>query len=1101
MLSQDKRALLALMLKARGLTTDRDDAIARLPPGEAAPASSSQRRLWLIDQFQGGGQAYLMGGVIELQGPLDEAALSAALDAVVRRHDALRTRFEWDGEVLRQRVDGEAHVGLERVELDSLPEAERADALQALEREVSARQFDLQTAPLLRACLVRLGERAHALVVGMHHIVSDAWSLDVMQQDLATAYRAFAGGATPDWSPLSLQYADFTAWDQARQSGPALADAREYWRGHLDGAPSALALPLRAQRPQAPTFAGDQADIAVDAALQSGIEHLARTHETTPFVVLLAGYAILLARLSGQDDLVIGVPAANRGYPQTRDLIGFFVNTLALRVQVDPAATVAELIAQVRATSLQAFARQDVGFDQVVEAVNPERSAGRSPLFQAMIAYSSPAPAPAEAAGLRMRLRESRTATAKFDLTLSWQHDVQGLRGKLEYATDLFDADTAKAWSDCLRVLLGGMARASDATVASLPMLEGAARERALRQGEGGAAPAPARSVHAAFRAQARLTPEATAVEYAGLRLDYAQLDARSDALALRLRAAGAGRGTRVAIMLARGLAMPVAVLAVLKAGAAYVPVDPAYPQARIEQMLLDSTPVVVLTHAQDLAHLQQAVSAPCLGVDDAACDADAPAPVPGQREADQDELSDPAYVIYTSGSTGQPKGVVLSHRALANLIDWHLRTLRPAARVLQFASLSFDASFHECFAAWLSGASLVVPEEDVRRDARALLEFMHDARIDKAILPVVMLQHLAACESAAERLGALRDVMATGEQLVITEPVRALFAALPDCRLHNHYGPSETHVVTALTLDGPPAHWPTHPSIGRPIDHCRAYVLDTRREPVPPGVVGELFLGGLGVADGYLGRPELDAQRFLDDPHGPAGARLYRSGDLARWRADGALEFLGRNDDQVKIRGFRVEPAEVEARLLAMDGIAEAVVIARADRPGDRQLVAYLRLDADQAADPARWRARLALQLPEYLVPSAYVVLERIPLNGNGKVDRRALPVPDAAAVASRVYRAPEGETESRLAGVWRDLLGVDRIGRDDNFFELGGHSLLALRMATRSGELFGVHLSLRDVFDRQTLAALAELVAVLQHRPRATTGAAAAGRVKVRL
>lgn len=1084
-LNEDKRKLLASILQAKGLAGPGDRDIPRRDPAAACRASSSQRRLWLIDQLEGGSAAYHMVGVISLRGELDEAALGHALDRVVERHDALRTRFRLDGNELIQCTDSQAPMALERADLSVCAASEREAGLRTLEHALADRAFDLASGPLIRACLVRIAAHEHALIVAMHHIVSDGWSLEVLGTEIATLYGACRQGQADPLPQLPIQYADYTDWQRRRELGEGDRAGLAYWQRSLSGAPALLALPTDRARPPKQSHIGAEVGIDLGAALSEQVEALARTQGVTPFVVLFAAFAVLLARLSGQDDVVIGTPVANRDHPQVQGLIGFFVNTLALRMPMRMDASVATLLKQAHTVALDGYDHQQIAFDRVVEALNPARSLGQSPLFQAMFAFQTQAMPQPAMPGIQMALRQSEATTAKFDLTLSLQQNAGRIHGRFEYASDLFDRATVASWAVHLRTLLEAMAADPQARIEDLQMLDEAGRRQVLEDFNATATELPPRPLHELFRDQARRTPDASAVEYREERLSYAQLDLDSDRLAERMRAVGVGKGTLAAIALERGVAMAVAVLAVLKAGAAYVPIDPEYPAERIAHMLRDACPTVLLTQASLTTRMGEAPSQVLLIDATPPQPLDPPAAVPAQHAdaaATDFCLEDPAYVIYTSGSTGLPKGVVLSHRALANLIHWHLRDLRPSARVLQFASLSFDASFHEFFAAWLVGAALVIPPEDVRRDARLLLAFLHQQRIGKAILPVVMLQHLAACEGAAAKLAALEEVMATGEQLVLTDAIRDLFAALPACRLHNHYGPSETHVVTAATLGGAAHEWPTHPSIGRPIDNCRIYVLDARRQLVPVGVVGEVFIGGYGVANGYLNRPELDAERFVADPFGPAGARMYRSGDLGRWRDDGTLEYLGRNDHQIKIRGFRIEPGEIEARLLALDEVDEALVLARETSQGERRLVAYLKLATGRTSTVGRWREHLRGLLPDYMVPAAFVTVRAFPLTPNGKLDRAALPPPDVEAVGSRQYRAPEGGIELALAQIWSELLGVAPIGRDDNFFELGGHSLLALQVAIRASARFGFELSLRDAFDRQTLASLAGLIAELQ-------------------
>lgn len=1078
-LSDDKRKLLAAMLAARGMGTPALSSIPRLDPAQDSACSYQQGRLWLLDQFEGAGAAYNMPGRIHLRGALNVDALQRALDAVVARHAVLRTHFRHRDGTILQIESPSTGLALPLTDLTR----SGLEALVAILDDVARAGFDLARGPLIRASLLRLAADEHVLLVTMHHIVSDGWSLQVLAGEIAALYAAFHQGRPDPLPPLPIQYADYSAWQRSQVGSEAGQAQLAWWTRQLAGAPAVLELPLDRPRTVVQSYRGGDVPFVLDADCIARLRALAQREGLTLFMVLYAGFAILLSRLSRQQDLVIGSPVANRQQSELESLIGFFVNTLALRVQVRPEATVGEFLAAVKESLLSAFEHQDTPFDQVVESLNPARSTNYNPLFQAMLALQNAPRREATLPGLDMRLEMAGAGTAKFDLTLTLHEtgDNGGLDGEINFATDLFDRSTIERWAGHLQQVFASISGDPSRRIEDLPLLSAAEYTTVVETFNATDCDHPVGSLsHHLFEAQAARQPDAVAVECGDAMLTYGQLEWRANQLARHLRECGVGIDTPVAICVERSLDTAVGVLAILKAGGAYVPVDPDYPADRVAWMLQDADPRVVLTHARLQPSLPLAGRTVILLDTDAAAvarqDGHALQALPGHAP---EHLG---YIIYTSGSTGRPKGVALPHRALVNLIEWHVKVLRPGRRVLQFASLSFDASFHEMFAAWLDGGCIVIPGEEVRRDSHLLAEFILARKIDKVILPVVMLHHLAEqYGDQPEQFRHLREVMATGEQLKITPAVRCLFAQLADCRLHNHYGPSETHVVTACTLTAPPAEWPTYPSIGVPIANCRIYILDGRGQPVPVGVVGEVWIGGVGVARGYLHRPELTAERFVADPFAAdAVATMYRSGDLARWHADGSIEYLGRNDHQLKIRGFRVEPGEVESCLLQHRAVREAVVIGREEPLGDRRLVAYLTVSDEVGPDVLREHVRVLL--PDYMVPAAFVVLAAMPLTPNGKLDRDALPAPGRAAVHVREYEPPQSDVERVLVTAWQELLRIEQVGRHDNFFELGGHSLLALQAVSRAAETFGITLGLRDLFDRQTPARLAAFIETLQ-------------------
>nr|WP_285442818.1 non-ribosomal peptide synthetase [Burkholderia glumae] len=1049
----------------------------RLPAIEPAdragplPLSFAQQRLWFLAQVEGASAAYHIPGALRLRGRLDDHALRGALDGIVARHEVLRTRFERVRGQAVQRID-EAGRGfaLDLHDLSGLPAETREAALaERLEAQACA-PFDLERGPPIRGQLVRLGPDDHALLLTLHHIAADGWSMGVLTRELAAFYEAGRRAAPAPLPPLPLQYADYAAWQRRLLDGEALQEQAAYWRDALSNAPALLSLPTDRPRPARQDFAGATVPVRLDAALGTALKALSLRHGATLYMTLLAGWAVVLARLSGQDEVVIGSPAANRLRAETEGLIGFFVNTLALPLDLSGGPSVAELLRRVRARTLEAQARQDLPFEQVVELVKPLRSLSHSPLFQVMFAWQNVELPALALPGLRLEPLAPVRASAKFDLTLELGEADGAIVGTLEYATALFDRATAARHVGYLERVLREMTAREQEPVAALPMLGDAERRRLLEaHNRTGAAYPFVPSVAALVEAQVRRTPDAPAVaqcspeDGAERVLSYAQLDQQANALAHHLIARGVRPGDRVAICVQRCPEMVVGLLAILKAGAGYVPLDPSYPPARLAYMLADSAPAALLLQ-RATAPLLEPGAVPAILLDAADGWPRAPRDRPAVAGQGPAQL---AYLIYTSGSTGQPKGVAMAHGPLVNLLQWQAGVVA-AGRTLQFAALGFDVAFQEIFGTLAAGATLELIDAELRLDFRRLWAHIRARGVARLYLPYIALQALAEA-ALAEGAGcapALREVITAGEQLRITPQLGAFFTRHRGCRLHNHYGPTESHVCVAHTLPDDPAAWPALPPIGRPVGNARIYLLDAHGEPVPEGVAGEIHIGGAQVALGYRHHEALSRARFVADPFaGRPGARLYRSGDLGRWRADGTLDYLGRNDDQVKIRGFRVEPGEIAARLARCAGVREAAVVAleAGTAPGERRLVAYWSGAARGAED---LRAELQASLPEHMVPSAYVRLAALPLTPNGKLDRRALPAPQPSAYPSRAYQAPQGETEQALAALWAELLQRETIGRHDSFFALGGHSLLAMTLLDRIEKTFAVRLSISTLF-----------------------------------
>ncbi|HET7460529.1 MAG TPA: amino acid adenylation domain-containing protein, partial [Longimicrobium sp.] len=1038
------------------------------------PMPLAQQRLWLLEQIGAVGKAYHMTRWMHLRGPLDREALGRALDRLMARHESLRTTFHSVAGEPVQRVVSAEVSRFEVVEHDLRshphPEAER-DRLMAMAAD---EDFDLERGPLIRGHLIRLPDDRHTLVFPAHHIVCDAWSVGVFDHDLSALYGAFARGEADPLPPLPVQYAQYEAAQRSALSGDELRRQADYWKETLAGAPRLLTVPADRPRPAEQDITAGYAALELDEALTAALKALSRRHETTLFTTLIAAWAVVLGRLSGQDDVVIGTPTANRKRREVLRMIGFLVNTLAVRVELGGSPTVAELLRRVKARAQAAQRHQDIPFEQVVELLQPERTTEHSPIFQVLFTWQNAFRDPPGLPGLTLdRAGWAQHETALFDLALTLQEVDGRIAGGIKYAAALFERETVARYLGYLHRVLEGMAAGDDTPVDRIPLLPPEERGRMLdawndteTAGHGDLC------LHELFQARAARTPDAVAVEFEEQSLTWAELNARANRLAHHLRGLGVRPDTRVAVCAERSPELMVALLAVLKAGGAYVPLDPEYPAERLRYMLHDSAPVAMLVHRAP-AELSAGAGVPRLELRDGA------SAWAGEPEADPplDGLCPRhlAYVIYTSGSTGRPKGVMVEHRGVVNVLGWMHETFGPDAggAVLQKTPVSFDASVRELFSPMLAGARLVVARPGGHRDAAYLAETVRRTGVDTLHFVPAMLQAFVEQPEAGDCSGVRRIVC--GGQALSAALVRQLRARLPRATLFNVYGPTEAAVdVTAWRCAPDPADAVV--PIGRPMANTRIYVLDAADEPVPARVAGEIHIGGAQVARGYLGRPALTAERFVPDPFSrEPGARLYRTGDLGRWGSDGALHFAGRNDHQVKVRGFRIELGEIEARLAEHPAVRGAVVMAREDVPGDVRLAAYY---VGAPGEAEALRAHLGALLPEHMVPAAFVPLDALPLTPNGKVDRGALQAPDSAAYGERAHEPPVGETESALAEIWSEVLGVERIGRQDHFFDLGGHSLLALKLIARMRRR-GLRVEPAVLFGNPTLAELAAALA----------------------
>ncbi|WP_051707174.1 MULTISPECIES: non-ribosomal peptide synthase/polyketide synthase [unclassified Streptomyces] len=1023
-----------LAVRAEGADTARPPVTAVTDRPARIPLSPAQRRLLLVEGITGSGVAYNFPLVFRLRGDLDTEALTHALRDVAGRHEALRTVFPTydDGEPYQRIVPAEeAHPALT---VTDATEERLAGLIEAAQR----RPFDLAAELPLRGEVFRIGADDHVVAVVLHHITTDEWSDRPFLADLNTAYAARRAGGAPDWAPLPVQYADHTLWQ--RQLLATEGDAQlAHWTEALRGLPEELPLPADRPRPAAPTGRGGKVRLEVPAATGSALRDLAAATGTSMFMLFQAATAALLNRLGAGEDIPLGAPIAGRTDEALGELVGFFVNTLVLRADLSgEELTFRELLGRVRESSLSAFAHQDLPFDSVVEALNPPRVAGRNPLFQVMLGYHHRPDGDPDVLGLSTEWFDMDTGQAKFDLHFTYVDESDRVVLLLEYATDLFDHATAEGLAARALVLLEQVAADADVLVGDLDVLGDDERARVLTDWNATAHPVPAVTLPELFRAQAACTPDATALVFEGERLTYAELDARVEHTARVLAGLGAGPERTVAVALPRSVDLVVALLATHRAGAAYLPLDPDYPEERLALMVEDARPVHVVRDGL-------------------------PTGAEGELPASYDPRH-PAYVLYTSGSTGRPKGVVVPHAGIANRLLWMQDTYRLTAedRVLQKTPSSFDVSVWEFFWPLITGAALVLARPGGHRDPAYLAGLIREQGVTTVHFVPSMLRLYLEEPTAAGRT-TLRRVLCSGEALPADLARR--FHGTLDAELHNLYGPTEASVDVTAAAIAPGA---TRVPIGGPVWNTRLYVLDARLRPVPVGVPGELYLAGAQLARGYLDRPGLTAERFVADPYatGP-GERMYRTGDLARWTADGTVEYLGRTDDQVKVRGFRVEPGEIEAVLTAHPAVAQATVTVRA-----QALIAYVVPAPDRLVDATALRAHAAAVLPAHMVPAAYVPLDALPLTPNGKLDRRALPDPAFTGTGGTRPRTPREEV---LAALFADVLGLERVGVDDDFFALGGHSLLAMRLAGRVRTALGAELTVRSVFEASTVARLA--------------------------
>jgi amino acid adenylation domain-containing protein len=1056
------------------------------------PLSYAQEGIWLSDQTDHNDASYHNAVSVRFAGELDVRALVQALDEIVHRHEALRTRFVAIDGTPFQIIAPPMPLEVPVLDWSHTAAEERRQLAARLTEEVVQTPFDLASGPMLRATIVKLQPREHLLLINTHHIVSDGWSLGVLVREISALYTASVKGLAGPLNELPVQYADYSHWQREWLDSGPLKQQLEYWKSQLRGAPALLELPTDYPRPLIQGFGGAHVPFTVSGDTVRALDSLARQERATLFMAVTAVFSALLWRYSGpysgEDDICIGTPVANRGISETEPLIGCFVNTLVLRTRVGANPRFVDLLGQVRATALDAFANQDAPFELVVRAINPARHPSHSPLFQTMLVFQNAPLGSLDLPGLTAQLERPAWRTARFDLKLEVALDEGELQGHFEYNTGLFAAESIARMAERFKRFLEAIVEAPEASAGELPMLSEAEREQVLEGWNRTEVEYPRdRCIHELFEEQAAERAGAVAVVYEGDVLSYGEFNRRSNQLAHYLRGLGARPGERVALCVERGMEMMVGLLGVLKAGGAYVPLDPTYPEERLRFMLEDSAPIALLTqgHLRGL-FADQELSIPVI-------DLEQTNRWENQAERNPGRIAGfiarhPAYVIYTSGSSGAPKGVVVEHQSVVNLLNWTQSAypLSPEGAVLQNAPIGFDASVTGFFWPLVTGARVVMARPEGHKDAAYLWETIRRNGVTAIGFPISMLPVFA---EAIESRGCttLAHVMCGGEALP-GWVVRQFQERLPQARLHNLYGPTEATVAsTAWTCSGDDEL--NIIPVGKPIANTLIYILDGARQPVPVTVTGEIYIGGAGLARGYLNRSELTAELFVADPFASEpGARMYKTGDLGRWLANGNIEFLGRNDFQVKIRGFRIELGEIETRLREHAAVGEAVVVVgqedgHQDEKGDKRLVAYYTAshsgnEAGEELSVDALRAHLLTKLPEYMVPSAWVQLDALPLTPNGKLDRKALPAPQSYAGPG--YEAPQGELESQIAGIWAEILKLDCVGRQDNFFELGGHSLLAVRMISRLRLATGTEVEIRQLFAHPVLRDLAAALEV---------------------
>ena len=1039
------------------------------------PTSFGQQRLWFLDQVAPGTTAYNLARALRLRGSLDQSALTKALQSVVSRHESLRTVFTSEDDEARQVVLPEFRFDLPVSDISALSPKQREEAALRIAGEEASKPFDLSTGPLFRATLVRLGPDDHLLVLSIHHIIADGWSLNLLFHEIGEIYAGFVIGRQPKLPKLNLHYSDYSRWQRASLTGDFLAGELNYWKNKLQGAETVLQLPTDCPRPATHSGRGHSFHFDLSHETNEKLKVLAQSENATPFMALISVFQVLLGRYANQDSILIGTPTAGRNDVELENLIGLFVNTLVLRADIEPRMSFRQLLRQTRTNTLEALAHQDLPFEKLVEVIEPDRSLNRNPLFQVMFVLQNAPKEKIELPGLVMQEIEFESGVTKFDLTLE-VIDFGNLHCTLEYDADLYDESTIGRMAGHFRKLVEVVLVAPDEKLSLLSLLTAAEKQQLAEWNNTGSDYARDLCVHTAFEEQVGKTPEKTAVIDQQRQLSYRELNEHANCLARDLMRRGAQPGSLVGISMGRSVETVVALLGILKAGAAYVPLDPAYPEQRLDFMVEDSQVSVVVT-TPEFVDLWQKHRVDILAFDFESLSA---------GNEDTDNLSVPMlaesrmYVIYTSGSTGNPKGVEGTHRASMNRFSWMWNTypFLDGETCCQKTFLGFVDSIWEIFGPLLRGVpSAILPDEAII-DPEHLVQLLAKYGVTRIVLvPSLLRVILEGVEDIQARLPKLALWTCSGEVLP-ADLARRFAQALPNATLLNMYGSSEVAAdvtcidVTKNNLNG-------QVSIGRPISNVQLFLLDRYLNQVPIGVPGEIYVGGDCLALGYLKRPELTAERFIAHSFEPSSSvRLFKTGDLGRYLPNGEIEYLGRTDNQVKIRGMRVELGEIETVLASYPQVRDAVVLL-ADRSGRERLTAYLEMHFGQRLEIDGLRRYLRSRLPEHMVPSDYIVVDAFPLLPSGKVDRKSLALRmSALSEGDGGYVAPETQVQEHIVTIWRKLLGVEEVGITDNFFELGGHSLMVMQVVARIRKEFEVEVPIRSLFEDPTIRGLAKEV-----------------------
>jgi amino acid adenylation domain-containing protein len=1078
-LSPRKRALFEMLLeeKRKGKSVAQGPAIRPRTSAAPPPVSFSQHRLWFIDRMMPASSVYNVPGAIRLCGPLNVAALEQSINEVIRRHEALRTTFQTaDGEPV-QVIASNLLLPLSQVDLSIMAESVKEEQAIHLAKQEARNPFDISLGPLLRAVLIRLDMNDHILVITMHHIVSDGWSISILIREVAALYEAFCSGSVSPLPELPIQYADFAIWQRQYLQGELFQKQLAYWKEQFIGTPPALDLPTDRLRPAIQTHRRAEDAVILSKSTGESLKALCRREGVTLFMALLATFKVLLHRYTNKGDIVVGTPISNRSRIETSGLIGFFVNTLALRTDFSGDPGFLTALARLRETALAAYAHQDLPFEKLVEELKLQRDLSRPALFQVMFLLRTDQMPEVKVAGLTLTPVAINNDALNFDLIMDIEETERGSKVLVEYNPDLFEPATISRMLGHFQTLLDGILENPERRLSELPLLRPAEKHEILIEWNATRTDYGDKHIlHHLIEAQAERTPSAIALRFEDRHLSYDELNRRANQLAHHLLNLGVRVETLVGLFAERSIEMVIALLAILKCGAAYVPFDTEYPKDRLAFMLEDACPPVLLTQQHLIARL------PDYGGHVVTLDSDWQTHAPDCYSNPATGINDQnlAYVIYTSGSTGQPKGAMNTHRAICNRLLWMQEAYRLNAtdRVLQKTPCSFDVSVWEFFWPLMTGACLVIAKPGGHRDNAYLARLIAEHGITTLhFVPSMLELFLEAGE--LDGCKELRRVICSGEALSLDLQER--FFKRIDAQLHNLYGPTEAAVDVTSWACRSQADLRAVP-IGHPIANTRIYLLDSHLQPVPVNVGGELHIGGTGLARGYINRAALTAERFIPDPFSDEpGARLYQTGDLARFRPDGSIEYLGRLDHQVKIRGFRIELGEIEAVLAQQAEVREAVVVAFETQANDKRLVAYIVPASEPAPTPGQLRSSLAEKLPEYMLPSAFVMMSALPLSANGKIDRKALPAPDASRPElESIYAPPRTEVEKQIAAIWQDVLKVEQVGRHDHFFDLGGHSLLLARVQARLLNQLGADLSIVDLFKYTTISSLAGAIAV---------------------